>query len=106
MWNATARQNQTLSAPDAIVIGLHAGGLAIGRLLHRAGFKVWGFYLDVAEPGRVSNCFDKVLPVPQEPAELDGIACPVGGNRLPVFLTSDKALLWVRHYRNPSADWL
>lgn len=88
--------------PEAIVIGLHAGGLAIGRVLRRLGFSVLGFYVDEAEPGRMSSCFSRVSPLPQEPVDLAGIPrnnCPAP---LPVFLTSDKALNWSRHYENLS----
>ena len=86
--------------PEAIVIGLHAAGLAIGRVLNRLGFDVLGLYLDEEEPGRMSNCFSRVLPIPGKPTELVGIMRKNGAAPLPVFLTSDKALNWSRHHKN------
>ncbi len=87
----------TATAPSgsryAIVLGLHSGGVALGRILTRLGFRVVGVPKQ-DEPGRRARCFRAVH---RQPADALHLADLVELDTTPVavFPTSDAALAWL-----------
>jgi hypothetical protein len=78
---------------DAVVVGLHAGGVALGRILARLGFRVVGL-LEAKEPGRRARCFRTVRQKPADARELVDLA-RLDTAPIAVFPTSDAALAWL-----------
>jgi hypothetical protein len=90
------------TGPIALVIGLYGSGLAVARCLWRFGYQVVGVYWDPSEPGCHSRACARIIRRPETPAALEAYVRSLGApGTVPVFLTFDKTLQWLRGYTPP-----
>ena len=78
---------------DAVVVGLHAGGVALGRTLAQLGFRVVGL-VEQQEPGRRARCFRSVHRRPPDARTIVDLV-RLDTTPVPIFPTSDTAVAWL-----------